>query len=80
MESYYMKNVGITEGSQFLLKVGRDMPKFPANISAIGNDAIWVKKIGWRKSSHIYLVPGQRQGVYQKGEHLECVSTILKPT
>ncbi|KAJ8947649.1 hypothetical protein NQ318_009533 [Aromia moschata] len=23
---------------------GRDMPKFPANISAIGNDAIWVKK------------------------------------
>lgn len=23
---------------------GRDMPKFPANISAIGNDIIWVKK------------------------------------
>nr|XP_023026693.1 sin3 histone deacetylase corepressor complex component SDS3 [Leptinotarsa decemlineata] len=23
---------------------GRDMPKFPANISAIGNDAVWVKK------------------------------------
>ncbi|KAG5900095.1 hypothetical protein JTB14_016064 [Gonioctena quinquepunctata] len=23
---------------------GRDMPKFPANISAIGNDVVWVKK------------------------------------
>jgi Sin3 histone deacetylase corepressor complex component SDS3 len=23
---------------------GRDLPKFPANISAIGNDMIWVKR------------------------------------
>ncbi|CAG9861497.1 unnamed protein product [Phyllotreta striolata] len=29
---------------QSIFVEGRDMPKFPANISAIGNDAIWVKK------------------------------------
>lgn len=28
---------------------GRDIPKFPANISAIGNDAVWVKKIDGSK-------------------------------
>ncbi|CAH1985715.1 unnamed protein product [Acanthoscelides obtectus] len=29
---------------QSIFVEGRDLPKFPGNISAIGNDAIWVKK------------------------------------
>ncbi|CAG9820629.1 unnamed protein product [Phaedon cochleariae] len=48
---------------------GRDMPKFPANISAIGNDAIWVKKSDGAKMPRHYrkkFGPRGKKNYYEK--------------